>query len=215
MSDLDDQRSRMVRDQIRSRGIKDPRILSAFESVPRHLFVAPEQQKFAYEDHPLPIGLGQTISQPYIVALMTELLDPQPEHTVLEIGAGSGYQAAVLSRVAGHVISVERMEELAKLARRNLAAAEIDNVDIQVGDGTLGWPARAPYERIIVTAAAPELPRALADQLTEGGRLVIPMGSATFQELYVFEKHEGKMLQHRHGGCRFVKLIGKEGWGES
>jgi protein-L-isoaspartate(D-aspartate) O-methyltransferase len=212
MEDFEQARLAMVERQIRRRGIKDKYVLHAMETVERHLFVPKSQQSYAYDDHPLPIGYGQTISQPYIVALMTELLAVEPANNVLEIGAGSGYQAALLGTIAEKVTTIERIPELAEFARENLDRAGLVNVDVFEGDGTLGWPKNAPFDRIMVTAAGPDLPEALGDQLAEGGRLVIPMGGQHLQDLYLYIKTGGKLERFNHGGCRFVKLIGEQGW---
>lgn len=207
-----DERRRMVEQQIEARGILDRRVLAAMRDVPRHLFVPAPHDRDAYADAPLPIGNGQTISQPYIVALMTELLHPSPTGTVLEIGAGSGYQAAVLSLLVRKVITVERIQKVAALARANLAVVSADNIEIVLGDGTLGYPPGAPYDGIMVTAATPEIPGPLKEQLAEGGRLVAPVGDRAIQELVVLEKHQDRFKQELHGGVRFVPLIGEHGW---
>lgn len=207
-------RRRMVDRQIRSRGIRNPHVIEAMLQVPRHLFVEQADLGEAYEDHPLPIGAGQTISQPYMVALMTELLDLELHHRVLEIGTGSGYQAAIIARMSDQLITVERIPELAANAREIIARLGYVNVEIVVGDGSLGWPAGAPFDRIVVTAAAPRVPFALEEQLAEGGRLVIPTGGRDMQELLLIEKHSGRLITRGHGGCRFVKLVGEQGWGE-
>lgn len=207
-----DERSRMVDHQIQSRGITNPRILMAMREIPRHLFIPSPYNTSAYEDAPLPIGNGQTISQPYIVALMTELLDPRPDERVLEIGAGSGYQAAILSRLVQHVTTIERIPKVADLARRNLAELGLKNVDIIVGDGTRGYPKNAPYDGIMITAATPEIPPPLIDQLAIGGILVAPAGSREIQELITLTKGENGMVRSSHGGVRFVPLIGEFGW---
>ena len=207
-----DERRRMVEQQIASRGVRDPRVLSAMRDVPRHLFIPPPYDRSAYEDCPLPIGNGQTISQPYIVALMTELLKPAPSDHVLEIGAGCGYQAAVLSVLVCKVTTIERIPAVADIARNNLAAHHYDNIDLIVGDGTLGYPKNAPYNGIIITASAPDIPSPLIDQLNENGRLVAPVGSRDIQELVVLEKHNDAITKERHGGVRFVPLIGEYGW---
>lgn len=208
------ERLRMVERQIASRGIKNFRILQAMRRIPRHLFVPEPYRKAAYEDRPLPIGEGQTISQPYIVAFMTELLDPQPEDHILEIGAGSGYQAAILGQLSTRVTSVERLPDIAELARTNLKMAGITNVEVVVGDGTLGWPEGAPYNGIIVTAAAPDIPSPLIDQLADGGRLVAPLGGRGLQELVKIVKRGAYLERTYHGGVMFVPLIGRYGWGE-
>ena len=207
-----DERRRMVEQQIATRGVRDPRVLSAMRDVPRHLFIPPPYDRSAYEDCPLPIGNGQTISQPYIVALMTELLKPAPSDHVLEIGAGCGYQAAVLSVLVCKVTTIERIPAVADIARNNLAAHHYDNVELIVGDGTLGYPKNAPYNGIIITASAPDIPSPLIDQLNENGRLVAPVGSRDIQELVVLEKHNDAITKERHGGVRFVPLIGEYGW---
>jgi protein-L-isoaspartate(D-aspartate) O-methyltransferase len=201
----------MVERQIEARGIRDPRVLTAMREIPRHHFIPPPYDRGAYDDCPLPIGNGQTISQPYIVALMTELLRPKPEGNLLEIGGGSGYQAAVLAALAKHVTTIERIPAVADLAKRNLAALDICNVDIIVGDGTLGYPASAPYDGILITAATPKIPVPLIEQLAEGGRLVAPVGGREVQELVVLEKHDGRVTESFHGGVRFVPLIGEHG----
>ena len=207
-----DERLRMVEYQIAARGIRDQRVLSAMKEVPRHLFVPPPYNKSAYEDCPLPIGNGQTISQPYIVALMTELLALRPTDSVLEIGAGCGYQAAVLAALVRQVTTIERIPEVAGLARANLAAVSSKNVEVIVGDGTLGYPEKAPYEGIIITAATPVVPQPLIEQLAEGGRLVAPVGGRDIQELKRLRKKDGSITEEHHGGVRFVPLIGECGW---
>lgn len=207
-----DERLRMVEYQIAARGIRDQRVLSAMKEVPRHLFVPPPYNKSAYEDCPLPIGNGQTISQPYIVALMTELLALRPTDNVLEIGAGCGYQAAVLAALVRQVTTIERIPEVAGLARANLAAVGSKNVEVIVGDGTLGYPQKAPYEGIIITAATPVVPQPLIEQLAEGGRLVAPVGGRDIQELIRLRKKDGSITEEHHGGVRFVPLIGECGW---
>ena len=175
--DMTEERNEMVRTQIQARGVRDPRVLQAMREVKRHLFVPGESAEDAYEDYPLPIGEGQTISQPYIVALMTELLELQPDDKVLEIGTGSGYQAAILSRLAREVRSIEIVPSLAETAGKRLDLLGYDNVHLRVGDGYKGWPDEAPFDAIIVTAAPPEIPQALVDQLAEGGRMVVPVGT--------------------------------------
>ncbi|MFZ1127245.1 protein-L-isoaspartate(D-aspartate) O-methyltransferase [Methanoregula sp.] len=209
-----EERRSMVDLQIESRGIRNPKILAAMREVPRHLFVPSPYDRDAYADAPLPIGNGQTISQPYIVALMTEFIRPAPTDTVLEIGAGSGYQSAILSMLVRKVITIERIETVAALARANLAAVYADNVEIVIGDGTLGYPPGAPYDGIIITAATPEIPGPLKEQLAEGGRLVAPVGDRILQELVVLERHGDRFTEEHHGGVRFVPLIGEYGWEE-
>jgi protein-L-isoaspartate(D-aspartate) O-methyltransferase len=211
-----DERFAMVERQIASRGITNPRILEAMRQIPRHMFIPPPYDRSAYEDNPLPIGNNQTISQPYIVALMTELLDPKPGDRILEIGAGSGYQAAVLSVLARRVITIERIQEVAELARSNLIKLGITNVDLVVGDGTIGYSANAPYNGILITAATPQIPQPLIDQLADGGRLVAPVGDRNIQELVRLSREGNQITRSHHGGVRFVPLIGKHGWeGES
>jgi protein-L-isoaspartate(D-aspartate) O-methyltransferase len=209
-----DERFRMVEHQIAARGISNPRILAAMRQVPRHFFIPPPYDRSAYEDCPLPIGDGQTISQPYIVALMTELLDPQPHDHVLEIGAGSGYQAAILASLVQQVTTVERIPTVAGRARDNLGKTRITNVDLVVGDGTQGYPVAAPYDGILITAATPQIPQPLIDQLGEGGRLVAPVGGREIQELIRIRREGGRILESQHGGVRFVPLIGTYGWEE-
>jgi len=203
----------MVECQIEARGVHDPRVLAVMRDVPRHLFIPPPYDRAAYDDAPLPIGNGQTISQPYIVALMTELLHPQPGDRVLEIGAGSGYQAAILSVLVGRVTTIERLTAVADLARRNLAALHYNNVTVIVGDGTMGYQQGSPYDGIIITASTPEVPAPLIGQMAEGGRLVAPVGGRDVQELVVLEKRQGTIATEHHGGVRFVPLIGEHGWG--
>jgi len=208
-----EERLRMVEYQIAARGIRDQRVLSAMKEVPRHLFVPSPYDKSAYEDCPLPIGNGQTISQPYIVALMTELLSLKPEDRVLEIGTGCGYQAAVLAALVQQVTTMERIPDVARLARANLAVVSSKNVEVIVGDGTLGYPEKAPYEGIIITAATPSVPQPLIEQLAERGRLVAPVGGRDIQELIRLRKKDGSITEDYHGGVRFVPLIGECGWG--
>jgi protein-L-isoaspartate(D-aspartate) O-methyltransferase len=199
-------RSRMVEEQIRSRGIHDPAVLSALGRVPRHLFVPPALQGHAYDDTPLPIGRGQTISQPYIVAYMTEVLQPAPEHKVLEIGTGSGYQAAVLAELVRQVYTIEIVAELADAARKTLGQAGYGNVHVRTGNGYLGWPEQAPFPRIIVTAAPAELPPALVDQLAVGGKMVIPVGTS-FQEIRIVTKDARGIAEKKTIPVRFVPMI--------
>ncbi len=208
------ERQRMVDLQIAARGVKDERVLAAMRSVPRHLFVPLTFRDGAYNDCPLPIGRGQTISQPYIVAVMTELLQLKPDDRVLEIGGGSGYQAAILGTLVQEVISVERIPEVAEMARKNLLEVGIANTTIITGNGTLGYPARAPYDAILITAAAPDVPQPLIDQLAEGGRLVAPVGSRDLQELVRCTKREGAIAREYFGGVVFVPLLGEHGWQE-
>jgi len=202
----------MVRSQLLRRGITDERVLQAMREVPRHLFVPPEWRHEAYSDRPLPIADDQTISQPYMVAIMTQNLALQGHERVLEIGTGSGYQAAVLSRLAAQVYSLEYFADLAASARGLLQHLGYTNIEVIVGDGGLGLPAQAPYDGIIVAAAAPRVPHPLLDQLAEGGRLVIPVGSPTSQELFIITRHGEDYAQERSVPCRFVPLLGQEGW---
>ena len=207
-----DERKRMVEDQIARRGILDPRLLAVMESVPRHRFVPADNLTWAYSDGPLPIGHGQTISQPYIVALMTGLLELKGDERVLEVGTGSGYQAAILARMAGEVHTVEFIPELAGRAEEVLAELGFANVHVHAGDGSLGWPAAAPYAGILVAAAAPSAPEPLLAQLAEGGRLVIPVGSHGFQQLEVW-KRNGNQYEHKTNiAVAFVPLRGEHGW---
>lgn len=201
------ERERMVASQLRARGIRDERVLAAMARVPRHEFVPSEFRLQAYEDHPLPIGQDQTISQPYMVALMLEYLAVEPENTVLEIGTGSGYQSALLAELAKHVYTLERHPALANFAARDLTRLGYSNVSVLVRDGSQGLPEHAPYERIIVSAAAPRVPPALLAQLSEGGRMILPVGSEHAQELQLIRKKNGVPLATSLEGCRFVPLI--------
>jgi protein-L-isoaspartate(D-aspartate) O-methyltransferase len=210
----EEERRRMVETQIAARGVSDERVLSAMRDVPRHLFVPESYQSAAYNDSPLPIGKGQTISQPYIVAVMTDLLGVLPTNKVLEIGSGSGYQAAILGRLARTVVTVERIPEVAEMARANLARVGITNVRVVSGNGTLGYPEGAPYDGILVTAATPSVPQPLIDQMAEGGRLVAPVGSRDLQELIRLTKKEGQTTREFFGGVVFVPLLGEHGWQE-
>jgi protein-L-isoaspartate(D-aspartate) O-methyltransferase len=191
------QRERMVADQIESRGVRDPDVLRAMRSTPRHLFLPAGVRSMAYEDHPLPIGYGATISQPYIVALMTELLAPAKRHRVLEIGTGSGYQAAILGQLAAEVYTVEIVPELAQSAAKRLRELGYATITVRQGDGSQGWPERAPFDGIMATAAPPEIPEALIAQLSRGGRLVAPVGSMGAQELIVIEKKADGTIRRR------------------
>jgi len=202
----------MVEEQIILRGIKDPRVIAAMKKVPRHLFVEEALQSQAYNDHPLPIGEKQTISQPYMVALMTEALQLKGKDKVLEIGAGSGYQTAILAEMAEKVFSIERIRSLAIKARQLLYELGYYNTEIKIFDGTFGWTEGAPFDAIIVTAGAPEIPQPLLDQLAISGRLVIPIGDAYVQDLIRVTKTEQGLKKEDLGGCRFVKLIGRYGW---
>jgi protein-L-isoaspartate(D-aspartate) O-methyltransferase len=205
----------MVERDIRARGISNARVLNAMREIPRHIFIPPPYDSSAYDDNPLPIGNGQTISQPYIVARMTELLDPERDDNLLEIGSGSGYQTAILAALSQHVTSIERIPQVADLARKNLAALGAKNAQIIVGDGTLGYPADAPYDGILITAATPAIPRPLIDQLAPGGRLIAPVGNREIQELVSIVRRDGELVRSSHGGVRFVPLIGVHGWEEN
>lgn len=205
----------MVDSQIRSRGIRDERVLRAMEKVPRHLFVDEGLIDQAYNDSPLPIGEKQTISQPYIVALMTEALELTGREKVLELGTGSGYQAAILAELADRVFTIERIASLAQKARRLLESLHYYNVVIRVGDGTYGWREEAPFDAILVAAGSPSIPRTLMEQLAVGGRLVIPVGGRFSQNLIKLKRlseDPGDVKKEDLGGCRFVSLIGEHGW---
>jgi len=206
-------RRRMVEQQIRARGISDERVLQALQTVPRHLFVEAGLQSHAYSDSSLPIGHKQTISQPYIVAAMTAALELNAADRVLEIGTGSGYQTAVLARLAKRVYSVERIAALAKQARQALDQLQLSNVNIKISDGTCGWPEQAPFDAILVAAGSPDIPAAYLEQLTPGGRLVIPVGDLHQQQLVrVVRQPDGNCKREELMGCRFVPLIGASGW---
>ena len=209
-----EKRHQMVETQIVARGICDPAVVEAMRSVPREVYVAPEMQDFAYEDMALPIAAGQTISQPYIVALMIAALQPHPEDRVLEIGTGSGYAAAVLSQVVREVYTVERHAELVELARRRMDALGYDNVHLLYGDGTLGWPEHAPYDGIVVAAGGPKIPIALRTQLVCYGSLVMPVGTGQSQQhlIRVTRDSDTTYSQETLGGVHFVPLIGAQGW---
>jgi len=211
-ADLERERKEMVRRQIKGRRIQDELVLEAMRTVPRHRFVPPYVRGSAYRDAPLPIGEGQTISQPYVVAFMTAALQLSGGEKVLEIGTGSGYQAAVLALIAGEVISVERLPRLAEEARRTLAELGYDNVRVVVGDGTQGWPEEAPYDAIMVTAASPEVPAPLLQQLADGGRLVAPVGPRHTQQLVRVRREREEFRREDLLGVAFVPLIGEHGW---
>ena len=213
MTELEEGRRRLLTSLRTS--ITDERVLRAMERVPRERFVPPEHRDMAYEDIPLPIGAGQTISQPFIVALMTEALGLTGTEKVLEIGTGSGYQAAILGCLAGKVVTVERFPDLAESAAEKLRKLGLLNVDVHVARESLGWPEEAPYDAIIVTAAAPRVPQSLLDQLKDGGRIVIPVGTRWDQELVVVTKSGDCITRASLGGCRFVPLIGSEAWPEA
>jgi protein-L-isoaspartate(D-aspartate) O-methyltransferase len=210
------ERHQMVESQLVARGIRDPAVLAAMRTVARERFVAPGQAPYAYDDDPLPIGEGQTISQPYIVALMTEALGLTPADRVLEIGTGSGYAAAVLAEIAAEVYTIERLATLAEAARRRLEALSYTTVHVRAGDGTLGWPEHAPYDGIVVTAGGPAVPSALRDQLAIGGRLVMPVGTLSrFQRLVRVVRRAPDDYAHEDlGAVAFVPLIGAQAWPE-
>ena len=216
MSDYAHQRERMVRDLIAARGVKDERVLAAMRKVPRHLFVKEHLRSQAYGDHALPIGAAQTISQPYIVARMTELLEVGPEHSVLEIGTGSGYQTAILAQLARRVYSLERIAELAQQAIPRMRQLGLDNVKVQIFDGTVGWSEWAPYDRILVAAGAPKVPEPLLDQLAPGGALLVPEGQLNAQRLVLYRKSARGEVRRREGEeVAFVPLLGRHGWKET
>ena len=204
----------MVERQIESRGIDDPNIIGAFRTVPRELFVSPEYAELAYGDHPLPIEAGQTISQPYIVALMIQAAEIKPGEKVLEVGGGSGYAAAVIGQIAGTVVSIERQHDLVALARGRLESLGYDNVRVVEGDGTRGCAEEAPFDAILAAASGSHVPQSLVDQLGEGGRLVMPVGDPGWVQklVKVTKAPDGKLITEDLGGVRFVPLIGDEGW---
>ena len=206
------QRQRMVESQLRARGICDELLLAAMSHVPRHEFVSEEYRAQAYEDYPIPIGEGQTLSQPYMVAIMLELLALTPADTVLEIGTGSGYQTALLSELVREVHSVERHSSLAHAAVEMLTRLGYKNIKIIVADGSRGLPENAPFDAIVVSAAAPKIPQSLFEQLREDGRMIIPVGPPSAQQLQVVRKHEGQPVITTLEGCRFVPLIGDQGY---
>jgi protein-L-isoaspartate(D-aspartate) O-methyltransferase len=206
------ERERMVEDQLVRRGITDARVLAAMRRIPRHRFVDEGLAHSAYGDHPLPIGEEQTISQPYIVGLMTSLLQLSGTEKVLEVGTGSGYQTAVLGALARRVCSIERLPRLAERARATLEALGVDNVWVRVGNGALGWPDEAPFDRILVAAGGPAVPPPLVAQLAEDGRMVLPVGSPEDQVLTVVQRVGGEIRKDAYGDCKFVKLVGKYAW---
>jgi protein-L-isoaspartate(D-aspartate) O-methyltransferase len=208
----DDLREMMVESQLIPRGIRDQRVLHAMRRVPRHLFVEELIRHSAYDDMALPIGEGQTISQPYMVAIMTELLELKGSEKVLEIGTGSGYQAAVLAELAKEVYTVERIPVLTKRAKEILLSLGYENIHLETGDGTLGWPEEAPFDRIIVTAASPKIPDPLIDQLAMDGVLLVPVGSRFSQQILKMKKTEQGLTEEYHTPCVFVPLIGEHGW---
>ena len=202
----------MIERHLRGRDIRHPAVLDAFAKIPRERFVSPEFASQAYADHPVSIGHGQTISQPYIVALMLQELDATSDHRVLDIGAGSGYQTALLSCLAGWVYAVERIEELADQARKIFMELGLSNISLAVHDGSTGWADQAPFDRIICGAAAPDLPAPWVEQLADGGRIVVPVGGAFTQKLVVYDKQGRDLSRRTVCGVRFVKLIGRHGW---
>jgi protein-L-isoaspartate(D-aspartate) O-methyltransferase len=214
--DLEEQfreaRQLMVETQIKRRGVSDPQVLSAMDKIPRHRFVPRHLWEQAYSDYPLPIGEDQTISQPYIVALMTETLELTGSEKVLELGTGSGYQAAILAELAARVYTIERLPSLARAAEQVLSDLGYTNVQVRVSDGTLGWLEEAPFDGILVTAGSPQVPPPLVEQLAIGGRLVIPVGDSYTQTLTRVRRTPEGLKYEYLGGCRFVKLIGKHGW---
>jgi protein-L-isoaspartate(D-aspartate) O-methyltransferase len=207
-----DLRRRMVDRQLAGQGIRDPRVLGAMLAVPRHLFISESLRVQAYEDHPVSIGQGQTISQPYMVARMSELLELRGGERVLEIGSGSGYQTAVLKALGAEVYTVERLPDLSAAARENVERAGHSGVHYRTGDGSLGWSEEAPFDRVIVTAGAPSMPVSLVEQLREGGSMVIPVGGEEQQELLLVRRGQGRVTRERICTCVFVKLWGDEGW---
>ena len=214
--ELNQAADRMVRLQVESRDVRDKRVLAALRRVPRHLFLPAGSRGAAYEDHPVAIGHGQTISQPYIVAFMTELLELRGMERVLEIGTGSGYQTAILAELCTAVFSVERIPELAERARGSLRDLGYRNVLVRTGDGSEGWPEKSPFDRILVTAAAPEVPAALLEQIEDNGLIVVPVGDMKgTQELVIARKVGSRVSIHKSIGCRFVPLLGSGGFPES
>ncbi|NQT75607.1 MAG: protein-L-isoaspartate(D-aspartate) O-methyltransferase [Candidatus Omnitrophica bacterium] len=208
-------RQRMVDEQLLRRDIRDKNVTSVFRKVPRHRFVDPAMRLEAYGDFPVSIGKGQTISQPYMVALMAQVLDVKKNDKVLEIGTGSGYETAILAELGGEIFSIERIEGLAKKAGKVLEEFGYKNIHIKTGDGTLGWQEHAPFDKIIVTASSQDAPQPLLDQLREGGKMVMPVGSRFTQRLLVLEKEKGRISERDVCGCVFVPLIGEFGWGEN
>jgi protein-L-isoaspartate(D-aspartate) O-methyltransferase len=200
--------------KLRQKGIGDERVLDAFRKVPRHLFLDGAMYAQAYDDNALPIGMGQTISQPYVVALMTQLLQLKSDEKILEIGTGSGFQSAILAQFSRRVYTIERIRELGEKARKLLRGMGYENIVFKIGDGTRGWPQFAPFDKIIVTAGAPVLPEELLKQLAIGGRLLVPCGDRGYQELELYERREESVKKTLHGGVIFVPLVGKEGWEE-
>ena len=217
LTDFTAQREAMVERQLKRRGITDQHILDAFLEVPREAFVSPQYAELAYGDHPLPIEAGQTISQPYIVALMIQAAGIGLRDKVLEVGAGSGYAAAIISRIAGEVVAIERQHELVGIARERIGRLGYDNIEIIEGDGTKGCPDRAPFDAILAAASGSHVPNALLDQLAQNGRIIMPLGSPGWaQELVkVTKRGDGSVERENLGGVRFVPLIGEEGWNDA
>jgi protein-L-isoaspartate(D-aspartate) O-methyltransferase len=214
VQDFKKERLAMVEEQLRRRGIHDPRLLAIMANIPRHSFVSSDYQLAAYEDRPLPIGEGQTISQPYMVAVMTQSLELKGDERVLEIGTGSGYQTAILAELAKTIFTIERIQELLLRAQKILREFGYENIFFLTGDGTKGWPEKAPFDGIIVTAGAPEIPQTLTSQLAEGGRLVIPVGPRYTQTLYKVTRQRNQFTEEDLTGCVFVPLVGDFGWKE-
>ena len=212
METLAQQRAWMVQEQLRSRGIRDPRVLAAMGKVPREEFIASENLDDAYRDHPVPIGAGQTISQPYIVAAMIEALELRPEDRVLEVGTGTGYEAAVLAELAAEVWTIERHADLAARAQEILAKLGYPNIHVVYGDGSVGLPGQAPFDKILVAAAAPRIPDSLVAQLADGGRLAVPVGNRAEQQINIVRKLGAETVVTLRELCRFVPLVGAEGW---
>ncbi len=210
----DPARTRMVDEQLRARGISDEQVLRIMSEIPRERFLPPDCASQAYDDRALPIDCGQTISQPYIVALMTSLLEIRDDHRVLEVGTGTGYQTAILSQLAGRVFTMERIGQLLESARKRLSGLGVDNVEFLETDGSEGWPEFAPFDRIIVTAAAPDVPDPLVGQLCEGGRMVLPVGPVGDQVLTLVERRSGRVVERPGIAVRFVKLLGSQGYCE-
>jgi protein-L-isoaspartate(D-aspartate) O-methyltransferase len=214
VQDFKKERLAMVEEQLRRRGIHDQRLLAVMANIPRHSFVSSDYQLAAYEDRPLPIGEGQTISQPYMVAVMTQSLELKGDERVLEIGTGSGYQTAILVELAKTIFTIERIQELLLRAQKILQELGYENIFFLTGDGTKGWPEKAPFDGIIVTAGAPEIPQTLTSQLAEGGRLVIPVGPRYTQTLYKVTRKRNQFTEEDLTGCVFVPLVGDFGWKE-
>lgn len=205
-------RQLMIQEQIKARGISDPRVLAAMAAIPREQFIPPQDAKLAYEDRALAIEEHQTISQPYIVAYMTQALELEQSHKVLEVGTGSGYQTAILAKLTDRLHTIERLESLSERAAGRLASLGITGVNFHLGDGSLGWPECAPYDRIMVTAGAPSVPGALLDQLVDEGMMIIPVGNAAQQTLVSLTKHADRTSERSLIPCRFVKLVGRQAW---